>query len=239
MTRVGDGGELGEDARVPGADFIELDVRDGLQAPVQTCPLGAGQCRGEFLELGCVEEEESDTKAVDSHTMFSIGRVRDGDVVEDGKAGASGFEFSSNDLKEIRDLQALEVEGTGRGHRGNGSEGGGGFCGGDARGEGGAGQALLERAALLLSALLSGESLNGGTVAGLARVDLVPIGRGEGSGGYAGHLGDVLDDSADVARCVMVRASCLAARLEDVSDELGAVAAKTRLRSGARFARHY
>ena len=58
MTGVGDGGELGENARVPSADFVKLDVRDGLQAPIQTRPLGVGKRRSELLELGCVEEEE-------------------------------------------------------------------------------------------------------------------------------------------------------------------------------------
>ena len=72
----------------------------------------------------------------------------------------------------------------------------------------------------------------------MARVDLVPIGRGEGAGGYSGRFGDVLNNRADVARCVVVRASRLATRLEDVGDELGKVTVKTRLRSGARFARH-
>ena len=104
MTCVGDSGELGKDARVPGTDLVELDVRDGLQAPIQTCPLGVGQRRGELLELGCVEEEETGTKAVDSRTMFSIGGVGDRDVVEDGEAGAGGFELSPDDLKEIGDL---------------------------------------------------------------------------------------------------------------------------------------
>ena len=97
---------------------------------------------------------------------------------------------------------------------------------------------LLEGTALLLSMLLGGETLDGGTVAGLARVNLVPIGRGEGTGGYAGHFRNVLYDGADVARRVVIGASCLAARLEDVGDELGEMAVKTRLRSGARFARH-
>ena len=97
---------------------------------------------------------------------------------------------------------------------------------------------MLERAALLLGMLLGGKALDRGAMAGLARVNLVPIGRGEGSGGYTGHLGDVLDDSADVARCVVVGSTSLAARLKDVGDELGQVAAKARLRRGARFAGH-
>ena len=160
-------------------------------------------------------------------------------IVEDGEARSGGLEFGPDDLKEIGDFQAFEVECTGRRRRGDGGVGGRGLRGGYARGERGAGEALLEGTAPLLSALLGGESLDGGTVAGLACVDLVPIGWGEGSGGCAGRLGDVLDDSANVARCVMVRASRLAARLKDVGDELGEVAAKTRLRSGARFARHY
>ena len=98
--------------RVLGTDFVEVDVCNRFQTPVETCPLGMGEHQGELLELGSVKEEEAGTMMVDGCTMFSIGRVRDGDVVEDGKAGASGFEFSSNDLKKIRDLQALEVEST-------------------------------------------------------------------------------------------------------------------------------
>ena len=73
----------------------------------------------------------------------------------------------------------------------------------------------------------------------MARVNLVPIGWGEGSGGYTGRLGDVLNDSADVARCVVVWAARLATRLDDVSDELGEVAAKTQLGSSARFTGHW
>ena len=238
MTCVGDGGELGKDARVPGADFIELDVRDGLQAPIQTCPLGVGQRWGELLEFGRVEEEETGTKAVDSRTMFSIGGVGNWDVVEDGKASAGCLELSSDDLEEIGNLQALEVESTGRGRRGDGGVSGGGLRGGDAGGKRGASKTLLERAALLLGTLLGGKALDRGAMAGLARVNLVPIGGGEGAWGYSGHFRDVLNDSADVARRVVVRASRLAARLENVGDELGEVAAKTRLRSGARFAGH-
>ena len=90
-----------------------------------------------------------------------------------------------------------------------------------------------------MSALFGGEAVDGGAVAGLARVNLVPVGWGKGAGGYAGRFRDVLNNRADVARCVVVRASRLAARLEDVGDKLGEVAAKTRLRSGAKFARHY
>ena len=97
---------------------------------------------------------------------------------------------------------------------------------------------MLKRAALLLSVLFGDEALDGGTVADLARVNLVPIGWGEGAGGYAGRFGDVLDNSTDVAGCVMVGPTSLAARLEDVGDELGEVAAKTRLGGGARFAGH-
>ena len=239
MTGVGDSGELGENARVPSADLVELDVRDGLQAPIQTCPLGVGKRRGQLLELGGVEDEETGTKAVDGCAMFSIGGVRDGDVVEDSEAHAGGFEFGPNDLEKIGDFQALRVKCARCGCWGNGGVGGGGLCGGDARGEGGAGKALLEGAALLLSALLGNETLNRGAVAVLTRVDLVPVSRGEGAWGYTGRFGNVLDDGADVARRVVIGASRLAARLEDVGDELGEVAAKTRLRSGARFAGHY
>ena len=97
---------------------------------------------------------------------------------------------------------------------------------------------MFKRAALLLSTLFGNKALDGGTVMGLAGVDLVPVGGGEGAWGYSGCFGNVLDDGADVARRVVVRASRLAARLEDVGDELGEVAAKTRLGGGARFAGH-
>ena len=160
MTGVGDGGELGENARIPSADLVELDVRDGLQAPIQTCPLGVGQRRGELLEFGCVEEEETGAEAVDGRTMFSIGRVGDWDVVEDGEASAGCLELSSDNLEEIGDLQTLEVEGARCGRRGDRGEGGGSLSGGDARGEGGTGEALLEGAALLLSALIGDKALD-------------------------------------------------------------------------------
>ena len=238
MTRVGDSGEFGENARIPGADFAKLDVSNGLETPIETRPLGVGERRGEFLELGGVQKEETGAETIDGNAMLTIGRVRDRDVVEDGEASAGCLELGSDDLEEVGNLQALEVEGTGCGCRGNGSESGGSLRGSDAGGERGAGKTLFERTALLLSALFGGESLDGGTVAGLARIDLVSIGWGEGSGGYAGRFGDVLHDSADVARCVVVRPTSLAARLKDVSDELGEVATKTRLGSGARFARH-
>ena len=97
---------------------------------------------------------------------------------------------------------------------------------------------MLKRAALLLSALFSGEVLDGGAMASLACVNLVPVGRGEGTGGYAGRFRNVLYDGVDVARRVMIGAPRLAARLKNVGDELGEVAAKARLRSGARFAGH-
>ena len=72
----------------------------------------------------------------------------------------------------------------------------------------------------------------------MARVDLVPVGWGEGAGGYAGRFRDVLYDRADVTRRVVVRSSRLSARLKDVGDELGQVAVKAQLRRGARFAGH-
>ena len=53
-----------------------------------------------------------------------------------------------------------------------------------------------------------------------------------------GRFRNVLYDCADVACCVVIGASCLAARLKDVGDKLGEVAAKTWLGSGARFAGH-
>ena len=49
MTCVGDSGELGENARVPGANFIKLDVGDGLQAPIDT--LSVRKCLGVSKEL--------------------------------------------------------------------------------------------------------------------------------------------------------------------------------------------
>ena len=57
MTRVGDGGELGENARVPSADFIELDVSNRFETLVETRPLGVGERRGELFELGGMQEE--------------------------------------------------------------------------------------------------------------------------------------------------------------------------------------
>ena len=130
------------------------------------------------------------------------------------------------------------LAGAGRGRRGDGSVGGGGLRSSDAGGERGAGKALLEGTALLLSALLSGEALGRGAVAGLMRVDLVPISGGEGAGGHAGCFRDVLNDCANVASRVVIWAARLATRLDDVGDELGEVVAKTRLGSGARFAGH-
>ena len=238
MTCVGDSGELGEDARVPSADFVKLDVGNRLQAPIETRPLGVGKRRGEFLELSGVQEEEEGAKTINGRTVLAVGRVWDGDVVKDGEAGASGFEFGADDFEEVGHLQTFEVKGAGCGRRGDGGVGGGGLRGGDAGGKRGAGKTLLEGMALLLSALLGGEAVDGGAVAGLARVNLVPVGGGKGAWGYSGRFGNVLDDGADVARRIMVRASCLTARLEDVGDELGEVAAKTRLGGGARFAGH-
>ena len=104
MTGVGDGGELGEDARVPGADFIELDVSNGFETPIETRPLGVGERRGEFLELGGVQEEKTGAETIDGGAVLAIGRVWDRDVVEDGEAGAGGFKLGPDDLKEIGDL---------------------------------------------------------------------------------------------------------------------------------------
>ena len=92
--------------------------------------------------------------------MFTTGRVRDRDVVEDSQTGASRLELSSDNLEEIGDLQTLEVEGARCGRRGDRGEGGGSLSGGDARGEGGTGEALLEGAALLLSALIGDKALD-------------------------------------------------------------------------------
>ena len=44
----------------------------------------------------------------------------------------------------------------------------------------------------------------------MARVDLVPIGWGEGTGGHTGCFGDVLYDCADVTRRVVIGAPRLA-----------------------------
>ena len=54
-----------------------------------------------------------------------------------------------------------------------------------------------------------------------------------------GHFGDILNDSADIACCVVIQASRLVARLEDVSDELGEVMAKTWLGGSTKFAKHW
>ena len=194
MTCVGDGGELGEDARVPSADFVELDVSNRFETPVEARPLGVGERRGELLELGGMQEEETGAEVIDGRTVFAVGGVWDGDVVKDGEAGASGFELGADDFEEVGHLQTLKVKGAGRGRRGDGGVGGGGLRGGDAGGERGAGEALLEGTALLLSTLLGGEMLDRGAVAGLARVNLVPIGRSEGTGGHTGRFGDVLYD---------------------------------------------
>ena len=70
---------------------------------------------------------------------------------------------------------------------------------------------MLERAALLLSTLLGGKALDRDAMADLTCVNLVPIGGGEGAWGYSGRLGDVLNDCADVASCVVVWATSLAA----------------------------
>ena len=160
MTRVGDGGELGEDARVPGTDFIELDVSNGFETPIETRPLGVGERRGELLELGCVQEEEMGAKTIDGHTVLTVSGLWYRDVVEDGEAGAGGFELGPNNFEEVGDFETFKVEGTGRGRRGDGGVGGGSLSGGDARGEGGTGEALLEGAALLLSALIGDKALD-------------------------------------------------------------------------------
>ena len=70
-------------------------------------------------------------------------------------------------------------------------------------------EALLEEVALLLSVLLGDKMLDGGSVAGLARVYLVPVGGGERTGSYAGCFRDVLYDCTDIASHVMVRAARL------------------------------
>ena len=64
MTRVGDGGELGEDARVPGVDFIELDVSNGFEIPVETRPLGVG----ERLSRRQGSTRQRETKAAEAMT---------------------------------------------------------------------------------------------------------------------------------------------------------------------------
>ena len=144
MTRVGDGGEFGENARIPGADFTKLDVSNGLETPIETRPLGVGERRGEFLELGGVQEEEMSVETINSHTMFTVGRVGDRNVVKNSKAGAGGFELNFNDLKKIGDFQLFKIKCTGHRHQDDRSEDGRGLCGGDVRGEGGTGEALFE-----------------------------------------------------------------------------------------------
>ena len=231
MTRVGNSGELGKDARVPGANFIELDVGDRLQAPIQTRSLGVGERWGELLEFGCVQEEEMGAKTIDGHTVLAVSGLWYRDVVEDSEAGAGGFELGSNNFEKVGDFETFKVEGTGRGGRGDGSVGGRGFCfcGGDAGSERGAGEALLEGAALLLSALLSSETLDRGAVAGLLCVDFIPVGWDKDTEDQSRCFRDILNDCADVTRHVMVWVPCFAAQLENVSNKLRQVAVKTRL----------
>ena len=188
-----------------------------------------GKRWGELLERGGVQEEEASAETIDGCAVFAVGRLWDRDVVEDGEARSGCFELGADDFEEVGHLQTLKVEGAGRGCRGDGGVGGGGLRGGDAGGERRTGEALFEGTALLLGALFGNEALDGGAVTGLARVDFVPIGRSKSTGGYSGRFGDVLNNRADVASCVVVWAACLATRLDDVGDELGEMAAKTRL----------
>ena len=51
MPDVGDGGELGENASVTGADSGEADVADGLQTPVELGPLVLGERGGAVQEF--------------------------------------------------------------------------------------------------------------------------------------------------------------------------------------------
>ena len=69
MTCIGDGGELGENARVPGADFIKLDVCNRFETPVQTRPLCVGERRGKLLEFGLGEEEEAGSDSDDAAAL--------------------------------------------------------------------------------------------------------------------------------------------------------------------------
>ena len=108
-----------------------------------------------------MQEEETGAEVIDGRTVLAVGGVWDGDVVEDGEAGASGFELGADDFEEVRHLQTLKIKGAGRGRRGDGGVGGGGLSGGDAGGERRAGEALLEGTALLLSTLLGGKTLDG------------------------------------------------------------------------------
>ena len=104
MTRVGYGGEFGENARIPGADFTKLDVGNGFETPIETRPLGVGERRSKFLELGGVQEEKAGAETIDGGAVLAVGRVWDRDVVEDGEAGAGGFKLGTDDFKEIGDL---------------------------------------------------------------------------------------------------------------------------------------
>ena len=72
----------------PGVDFVEFDVGNGFQTPIDTCSLSVGECWSELLELCNMGKEKAGIKAVNSRAMFTIGRVGDRDVIEDGEVGA-------------------------------------------------------------------------------------------------------------------------------------------------------
>ena len=63
---------------------------------------------------------------------------------------------------------------------------------------------LFKGAVLLLNVLLDNKLLNGGAMAGLACVNLIPVGRSEGAWGYAKCFRNVLYNHANVASCVVV-----------------------------------
>ena len=104
MTGIGNGGELGENLQVLGADFAKLNVCNGFETPIDMCPLGVGKHWGKLLKLGGMKEEEVGTETVDNCAMFTVGRVRDRDVAENSEANAGGLELGSDDLEEIGDF---------------------------------------------------------------------------------------------------------------------------------------
>ena len=57
-------------------DFIEFDVGDELQAPIDTCSLGVGECQGKLLELRDMEEEEASVSRLALVDARSVARRR-------------------------------------------------------------------------------------------------------------------------------------------------------------------
>ena len=63
-----------------------------------------GERQSELLKLGDMQEEETGAEAVNSHTVFAIGGVGNGDVVKDGEVSVDDFELCPDDLEKIGDL---------------------------------------------------------------------------------------------------------------------------------------